>query len=310
MTVGQGTTRIVLTGAGMGLVLLGLEAGAAHAAPGALAALVSLVPVALAVVLGGSVAGGVAGGVAVLGTAVVIGPTAAAVLGVRHAVPGLVLGLALARRLPLPLTLILVGAASLAGLVLLVGAYAPARTGTWAFLQQELDAQIADLERWPARLGPATGAGWVGESARLAAATMRLAAPAVVLVSLLLVALVNYVIGRLCLRGRGFRPFAEEAVPDQLVWGLIAGGAMLASRQEPFAAAGLNLVLVLVPLYAIQGLAVLRHFFQKARLPRPLQGVGFGLFALQPLLLIAVACLGLTDLWADFRKIRRAATPA
>jgi hypothetical protein len=38
--------------------------------------------------------------------------------------------------------------------------------------------------------------------------------------------------------------------------------------------------------------------------------VGFGLFALQPLLLVAAACLGLSDLWVDFRKIRRAATPA
>ena len=73
---------------------------------------------------------------------------------------------------------------------------------------------------------------------------------------------------------------------------------------------GLNLLMVLTPLYAIQGLAVLRHFFQKARLPRHLQGVGFGLFLLQPLLLIFAACLGLSDLWADFRKIRRAATPA
>jgi membrane protein required for beta-lactamase induction len=82
------------------------------------------------------------------------------------------------------------------------------------------------------------------------------------------------------------------------------------SQQELLVQLGLNLLLVLVPLYAIQGLAVLRHFFQKARLPRPLQGVGFGLFALQPLLLVAVACLGLTDLWVDFRKIRGAPTPA
>ena len=310
MTAGQGTARIVLAGAGMGLLLLGLEAGVARAAPGALTGLVSLVPVALGFVLGGPVAGGLAAGVAVAGTAVLAGTSAAAVLGLRHAVPGLVLGAALVRRLPLPLTLILVGGASLAGLALLVWAYAPSRAGMLAFLQQELDAQIADLERLPARLGPEGGTGWVGESARLAVTTMRVTGPAVVLVSLLLVALVNYVIARLCLRGRGFRPFAQEAVPDHLVWGVIAGGALLASQHELLVRAGLNLLLVLLPLYAIQGLAVLRHFFQKARLPRPLQGVGFGLFALQPLLVVAVACLGLTDLWADYRKIRRAPTPA
>src|SRR5206468_3886322 len=123
-------------------------------------------------------------------------------------------------------------------------------------------------------------------------------------------ALANYVGVRLCLRSRGFRAFAEEAVPDHLVWVVIAGGLMLVSQQAAVERVGLNVLLVLAPLYAIQGLAVVRHFFQKARVPRPLQGVGFGLFAVQPLLLLAAACLGLSDLWVDFRKIRRAATPA
>jgi hypothetical protein len=31
---------------------------------------------------------------------------------------------------------------------------------------------------------------------------------------------------------------------------------------------------------------------------------------MQPLLLVAVAGIGLSDLWIDFRKIRRASTPA
>jgi len=302
--------RIVLVGTGMGVVLLGLEAGVARTAPGALTPLVSLVPVALSFAVGGPVGAGVAVGLAVLGGAVVGGASAAAVLGVRHAMPGLVLGVSLVRRLPLPLTLMLVGATSLGGLVLLLWMYAPAETRPLTFLQQELEAQVADLERLPARLGPGAGAAWVGESTRLAVSMMRVAGPAVILVSLLVVALANYLVARVCLRGQGFRAFAEEAVPDHLVWGVVAGGAMLVSPHEPLVRAGLNTLLVLVPLYAIQGLAVVRHFFLRAHLPRPLQGVGFGLFALQPLLLVGVACLGLTDLWADFRKIRRAPRPA
>jgi membrane protein required for beta-lactamase induction len=65
-----------------------------------------------------------------------------------------------------------------------------------------------------------------------------------------------------------------------------------------------------MPLYAIQGLAVFRHFFQRIGVPRLLQGVSFGLFAMQPLLLVAVSCVGLSDLWIDFRKIRQAPTAA
>jgi hypothetical protein len=95
-----------------------------------------------------------------------------------------------------------------------------------------------------------------------------------------------------------------------LVWGAIGAGVLLVSRHERLEAAGLNLLLVLMPLYVIQGLAVFRHFFQRIGLPRLLQVVSFGLLAMQPLLLVAVSCVGLSDLWIDFRKIRQAPTAA
>ncbi|MGH7319600.1 MAG: DUF2232 domain-containing protein, partial [Candidatus Rokuibacteriota bacterium] len=188
----------------------------------------------------------------------------------------------------------------------------PMSTGVPALIQQEVEAHIAELQRLPAQLGMGSDPAWMAESVRMFANAMRVAAPGFIVLMLLLVALVNYLGARLWLRlrGQGFRPFAEEAVPDHLVWAVIAGGIMVAVPHEPIARVGLNLLLVLAPLYAIQGLAVLRHLFQRARLSRPLQGVGFGLLALQPLLLVPVACLGLSDLWVDFRKIRRAPTPA
>ena len=90
----------------------------------------------------------------------------------------------------------------------------------------------------------------------------------------------------------------------------VGAGALLVSRDARRESAGLNLLLVLMPLYAIQGLAVFRHFFQRIAVPRLLQVVSFGLFAMQPLLLVAVSCVGLSDLWIDFRKIRQAPTAA
>ena len=56
------------------------------------------------------------------------------------------------------------------------------------------------------------------------------------------------------------------------------------------------------------GLAVFRHFFLRLGIPRVLQVIGFGLCAIQPVLLLAVSCVGLSDLWIDFRKIRQAPT--
>lgn len=310
MPADQGTRRGVLLGAAMGAALLVLEAGETRLGLGGATALVSLVPVALALVLGGPVGAGVAVLVAVAGAAALLGGTASAMVALRHALPGVVLGVALGRRLSLPVSLLVVGAVSLASLAVLVWAFVPSGPGAFALVEQQIQAHVADWERVLGSLGMPSDPGRVAESTRLVATTMRVAGPAVLLVWLLLGALTNYVGARLCLRGGGFRPFAEEAVPDHLVWAVIAGGLMLLSGSDALASVGLNLLIVLVALYAIQGLAVLRHFFQKVRVPRTLQGVSFGLFVVQPLLLIAVACLGLSDLWVDFRKIRQAPTPA
>jgi hypothetical protein len=307
---GQVTRGAVLLGVAMGLFLAGLELAEARLDFRGTTALVSLVPVAVAVVAGGSLAGGLAGVVAVAAVAALLGGTAALVVTLNHVMPGLVLGAVLLRRLHLPVALAVVALASLLGILALVRVFVPGGSQFFTLLGRQVEAQVADLDRLSGRLGLGGEPGLARESARVVAAAMRVAGPGLVTVGLLVVALVNCVIARLCLRGRGFRAFAEEAVPDHLVWGVIAAGGMLVSQHEGIARVGVNLLVVLAPLYAIQGLAVLRHFFQRARVPRPLQGVGFGLFALQPLLLVAAACLGLSDLWVDFRKIRRAATPA
>jgi hypothetical protein len=306
----RGKGRVVLVGAGLGVGLLALEAGELRLGLSGLTALVSLVPVAVSLALGGPAAGVLAGAIAVSGAAATLGGTAAAVVAARHVLPGLALGVVLTRRWHLAAGLAAVTAVSLIGLVGLVWAYMPSGEGPLTLLGRQIDARLGEVERFSSRLPLGTDAAWAAESARLVVGAMRIAGPAVVLMGLLVVSLTNYLGARLCLRGQRFRAFAEEAVPDHLVWAVIVGGAMFVSRQEPVERFGLNLLIVLAALYAIQGLAVLRHFFQKARIPRPLQGVSFGLFAVQPLLLVAAACLGLSDLWVDFRKIRQAPTPA
>ena len=311
MALLQGTRRIVLLGAGMGVVLVALETAEARLGLGGLTALVGLVPLAVSLVVGGAVASGAAVVVSVAGVGLLVGGSAAVVVTLRHVVPGLTLGIALVRRLHLPASLVVVGGAGLLGFLALLSAYVPAGPdGVLPFFASQLEAHVAEVDRLSGVFGRGRDPAWVAESARLVATTMRIAGPAVFAVGLLVVALANYVAARLCLRGRGFRAFAEEAVPDHLVWGVIVAGGMLLAPQEPIERAGVNGLVVLAFLYAIQGLAVLRHFFQKARVPRPLQGFSFGLFALQPLLLLAAAGLGLSDLWVDFRKIRRAPTPA
>jgi uncharacterized protein YybS (DUF2232 family) len=306
----HGPSRTLVLGAAMGITLLLLEAGEGRlGSAGRLTALMSLMPTAIALALGGPVGGAVAVLAAAVGATTLMGGTAAVAVLLRHALPGAVLGVVLARRLSVTLSLVAVAVASGLGLALLLWVFLPVGTGVLPFLGRQFEAHVEGLQGDPGWLGLAGDPAWVAETARLAVSALRTVGPALVLVGMFLVALVNYVGTRLVIRGDGFRPFAEEAVPDHLVWLVIAGGLLTASGQDGARLVGLNLLIALVPLYAIQGLAVLRHFFQRVRVPRPLQGLSFGLFAVQPLLLIVAACLGLTDLWADFRKIRQA-TPA
>ncbi len=98
-----------------------------------------------------------------------------------------------------------------------------------------------------------------------------------------------------------FRTFKN---PEQLVWVLIiAGFAMLVpDRQVKIAA--LNLLVVTVSLYFIQGMAIIVHFFTRFAVPRFMQVVFYVVLALQPYLAIPVAALGIFDIWGEFRTPR------
>jgi uncharacterized protein YybS (DUF2232 family) len=297
----------------LGLGLAGLDVVSAWGWPGGLLAIaVGLIPVAVAMTLGGPLAAALAGGVAMAALGILDGGPAMLVVGLKYVLPGAVLGVGLARRLPVAVTTLQTAVANLLGVAILLWVLSPAGVGPVAYLERQVAAQVTELEQWPTRLG-ATGqdASWATEAARFVVATLRVAAPGMLGLGIFAGAVANYVIARFCLRRRfGFRPFAQEAVPDHLVWGAIGAGVLLASRHQRLEATGLNVLLVLMPLYVIQGLAVFRHFFQRIGLPRLLQVVSFGLLAMQPILLVAVSCVGLSDLWIDFRKIRQAPTAA
>jgi hypothetical protein len=310
VTAGRRARRVVLLGTAVGLGLVILEVAVPRGLWSGLVALVSLVPVALALAWGGWPAASLATAVAATGVAAMAGASAVLVILLKYALPGATLGLVLVRRWSLAAGLALVSTVSLVGLAALLWAFLPAEGSPLDLVRQQLEAQVTELERLGSRLGPGGDPGWPAESARMVAATMRVAGPSVVLLGLFLTALVNYVLTRACLRGERFRPFSAEAVSDHLVWSVIGGGLLLVSGHRGLALVGLNVLIALAPLYAIQGLAVLRHFCQRVAVPRLLQVVGFGLFAIHPLLLLVAACLGLSDLWVDFRKIRRTATPA
>jgi uncharacterized protein YybS (DUF2232 family) len=99
-------------------------------------------------------------------------------------------------------------------------------------------------------------------------------------------------------------PFMLWKAPELLVWPLIAGGfgALLGSGFLQTAA--LNLLIVLLPVYFLQGLAVVSFFFQRQGFSPLIRAISYLLLLVFNPFQFIVAGIGIFDLWIDFRKPR------
>ena len=132
--------------------------------------------------------------------------------------------------------------------------------------------------------------------------------PALVVVSLACIAGLNL----LLLRKNAARlpeppaigDFARFKNPEQLVWVLIVAGFTMLVPNTLATTAALNVLVVTVALYFIQGMAIIAHFFSRLATPRFVRIVFYCILAFQPYLAVAVAALGIFDIWGDFRTPR------
>ncbi len=92
--------------------------------------------------------------------------------------------------------------------------------------------------------------------------------------------------------------------PDNLVWVVIAAGfAMLLPYPEASRVA-LNLLIVTGFVYFLQGLAVTLAFFQRTAVPGLVRIIFWLFLAFQPYMVLAVAIIGIFDIWGNFRTPR------
>lgn len=99
--------------------------------------------------------------------------------------------------------------------------------------------------------------------------------------------------------------FSGYRTPDHLVWLLIASGFCLLLEQPGLFQAALNILIVTLGLYFIQGLAIITSFFDRLKLSALMRGIFYLLLAVQPYLAVGVALLGLFDLWFNFRTPKK-----
>lgn len=93
--------------------------------------------------------------------------------------------------------------------------------------------------------------------------------------------------------------------PDAWVWGLIATLALIMVPNEAARLIGLNCAIVFSVVYLVQGIAIVEHVLRKARIKAVARGLIHALILALPTIVFAMA-LGVVDIWADFRKVRRA----
>ncbi|MDE2812303.1 MAG: DUF2232 domain-containing protein [Gemmatimonadota bacterium] len=99
---------------------------------------------------------------------------------------------------------------------------------------------------------------------------------------------------------------------EELIWVLIAALGLSLLGDGLLADLGLNLIVLMGIIYGVQGVAVLRFFAQRQRVP-PLVELLFyvGLFfiaVIAGLAFLLLAGLGLLDTWFDWRRLRPAPT--
>jgi len=90
-------------------------------------------------------------------------------------------------------------------------------------------------------------------------------------------------------------------LPDPLVWLFIAGATAL-FLPGAMNTVGLNLLIVMVTLYFMQGFEVFNHLCLKWSVPNPIRYLIIFFLFIQAYGFILLAMLGLSDIWADFRK--------
>ena len=95
--------------------------------------------------------------------------------------------------------------------------------------------------------------------------------------------------------------FSDYRTPDHLIWLVIASGFCLLLDHPVLFQSTLNVLIVSLGLYFIQGLAIIVTFFDRFAVSSLMRGIFYVLLAVQPYLAIGVTLFGLFDLWLNFR---------
>lgn len=108
-------------------------------------------------------------------------------------------------------------------------------------------------------------------------------------------------------RGRYVVPgvvFHQLRLPELLIWFLIVAGFGLLLKVAIVQQVSLNMLTLLLPLYFLQGVAVMSFFLRKKGFSTVSQAFAYVLVLVINPLPVVVTAIGVFDMWFDFRKPR------
>ncbi|PLX79656.1 MAG: hypothetical protein C0616_10810 [Desulfuromonas sp.] len=98
--------------------------------------------------------------------------------------------------------------------------------------------------------------------------------------------------------------FTQWKAPEFLIWLLILAGFGVFYLEGTGRQVALNALLILLPVYFLQGMAVVSFFFLKKKVPPLFRTFGYVLLTMLNPFQMIVTGIGVFDLWIDFRKPR------
>jgi len=151
-----------------------------------------------------------------------------------------------------------------------------------------------------------------GDELNLVKQTMNLAAdlavrmyPALVTILVMSVAGCNLALLRRPAERMGLKlalgEFAAFRLPDLTVWVLIASGFAMLAGTPLVTTPALNVLIVVLTLYFLQGLAVISTLFARQPFGGMLKVGLYLMLLIQPYLAAVIAAVGIFDLWGNFR---------
>ncbi|MDA8160734.1 MAG: DUF2232 domain-containing protein [Desulfobacteraceae bacterium] len=112
--------------------------------------------------------------------------------------------------------------------------------------------------------------------------------------------LANWLLGK-TESGVTWEDAGDGRLPFPLVWVfIVAGSALFVPGRAGLI--GMNLMIVTVTLYGMQGFDVFNHLCRRWSMPNPIRGLILFFLVIQAYGFILLALLGLADVWAEFRK--------